>query len=95
MSLELQDIEHIARLARLAVSHEDAPGYRQDLNNILHLVEQMNQLDTQGVNPLAHPLELTQRLRPDQVTESNQRDALQAIAPQTQEGLYLVPKVIE
>ena len=55
----------------------------------------MNQLDTQGVSPLAHPLELTQRLRPDQVTESNQRDALQAIAPQTQEGLYLVPKVIE
>lgn len=65
------------------------------MNSILGLVDQMQAVDTTGVEPLAHPLETTQRLRPDQVTESNQRDRYQAVAPSTENGLYLVPKVID
>ncbi len=65
------------------------------MNSILGLVDQMQAVDTSGIEPLAHPLEASQRLRPDQVTESNQRDRYQAIAPATENGLYLVPKVIE
>ena len=95
MSLERTDVEKIAHLARLAVSEEELDAVAGDLTNILNLVEQMNAVDTQGVEPMAHPLHMVQRLRPDEVTEENQRDHFQAIAPQTDSGLYLVPRVIE
>ena len=71
------------------------PGYARNLSDILALVEQLNAVDTAGVEPMAHPLDATQRLRPDEVTETDEREAFQAIAPQTEAGLYLVPKVIE
>ncbi len=95
MSLEKTDIEKIAHLARLEIDPADVPDYARNLSGILELVEQMNQVDTEGVQPMAHPLRMTQRMRADEVTESNQRDKFQQIAPQVEAGLYLVPKVIE
>ncbi len=95
MSLEQADIEKIAHLARLALDPGDVPEYLRNLSSILDLVEQMNRVDTEGVQPMAHPLRMAQRLRPDEVTEPNQREKFQQIAPQVEAGLYLVPKVIE
>lgn len=95
MSLTKTDIEKIAWLARLAIDGEDIPHYASDLSNILALVEQMNAVDTQGILPLAHPLEITTRLREDRVTEQDQREHFQSIAPEVENGHYLVPKVIE
>ncbi|MFQ5486823.1 MAG: Asp-tRNA(Asn)/Glu-tRNA(Gln) amidotransferase subunit GatC [Gammaproteobacteria bacterium] len=95
MSLTRSDVEKIAHLARLALREEDIVPYTRTLSDILGLVEQMSAVDTQGVVPMAHPLDMAQRLRPDEVTESDQRDKFQAIAPQVEAGLYLVPKVIE
>ncbi len=95
MSLQRSDVEKIAHLARLAIREEDIPAYTENLSNILALVEQMNAVDTDAVEPLAHPLDATQRLRPDAVTEEDQRDLFQSIALQVEAGLYLVPKVIE
>ncbi len=95
MSLEKADVEKIAHLARLKIEAEDIPLYTRHLSGILELVERMNRVDTVGVEPMAHPLKMSQRLRPDEVTESNQRDKFQQIAPQVEAGLYLVPKVIE
>ena len=95
MSLERADVEKIAHLARLAVSEAELEGVARDLSNILALVEQMGAADTQGVAPMAHPLHMAQRLRPDVVTEHDQRQKFQSVAPLTETGLYLVPKVIE
>ncbi|MDF0730318.1 Asp-tRNA(Asn)/Glu-tRNA(Gln) amidotransferase subunit GatC [Pseudomonas entomophila] len=95
MALQRSDVEKIAHLARLGLNESELPRITDALNSILGLVDQMQAVDTTGIEPLAHPLEATQRLRPDQVTESNQRDRYQAIAPSTESGLYLVPKVIE
>ena len=95
MSLDRADVEKIAHLARLAIDDQEAEHYARDLSNILDLVEQMNAADTDGVIPMAHPLHMAQRLRPDAVTEHDQRDKFQRIAPLTEDGLYLVPKVIE
>jgi aspartyl-tRNA(Asn)/glutamyl-tRNA(Gln) amidotransferase subunit C len=95
MSLDKTDVVKIAHLARLAVADDDLEHYAAELSSILDLVEQMKAVDTSGVEPMAHPLHMAQRLRPDQVTESNQREHFQQIAPATQDGLYLVPKVIE
>ena len=95
MSLEPADVEKIAHLARLAIEADDIPAYARDLSRILELVEQMNAVDTGNVAPMAHPLDATQRLRPDKVTESDQREHFQAQAPAVEAGLYLVPKVIE
>ncbi len=95
MPLEKADIEKIAHLARLKIEAEDIPLYARHLSGILELVEQMNEVNTEGVEPMAHPLEMSQRLRPDEVTETNQREKFQKIAPQVEAGLYLVPKVIE
>jgi len=95
MVLKKQDVENIAHLARLAINQDDIPGYRQGLSDILALVEQMSGIDTDGVTPMAHPLDAVQRLRPDVVSENNQRDVFQKVAPQIEAGLYLVPKVIE
>ena len=93
MALERCDVEKIAHLARLGLNDGELPRITDALNSIL--VDQMQAVATAGIEPLAHPLEASQRLRPDQVTEHNQRDAYQAVAPQTENGLYLVPKVIE
>lgn len=95
MSLERSDVERIAHLARLEVAESDIPEYARNLSNIFSLVEQMEAVDTHGVKPMAHPFDAVQRLRADEVTESNQRDHFQQIAPKVADGLYLVPKVIE
>ncbi|MCW2267996.1 Glutamyl-tRNA(Gln) amidotransferase subunit C [compost metagenome] len=95
MALERCDVEKIAHLARLGLNEGDLPRTTDALNSILGLVDQMQAVDTTGIEPLAHPLEASQRLRADVVTESNQRESYQAIAPATENGLYLVPKVIE
>ena len=95
MALERSDVEKIAHRARLGLNEADIPGTTETLNNILGLIDQMQAVATDGIEPLAHPLEATQRLRADQVTERNQREAYQAIAPAVENGLYLVPKVIE
>ncbi|OOZ39933.1 asparaginyl/glutamyl-tRNA amidotransferase subunit C [Solemya pervernicosa gill symbiont] len=95
MSLDASEVKKIAHLARLAISEEDVPEYARNLSDILNLVEQMNAVDTSGVTPMAHPLDMNQRLRPDAVSEENQREHLQAHAPATEAGLFLVPKVIE
>ena len=95
MALERSEVEKIAHLARLDLNEDDLPRTTETLNNILGLIDRMQAVDTSGVEPLAHPLETTQRLRADVVTESNQRDAYQAIAPAVEDGLYLVPRVIE
>ena len=95
MSLQQSEIRTIARLARLAVSEEQIPEYQQALGNILGLVEQMQAINTDGVEPLAHPLEIGARLRPDEVSETDQREKFQQIAPETDKGYYLVPRVLE
>lgn len=95
MSLDANDVNKIAHLARLRIEDSDVPGYAAQLSEILDLVEQMNAVDTRDVLPMAHPLDAVQRLRPDVVTETDQRDRFQSIAPQTEAGLYLVPKVLE
>ena len=95
MSLGSAEVAKIAHLARLAISEVDIPVYARNLSSILELVAQMNAVDTTGVEPLAHPLEMAQRLRPDEITESNQREQFQLIAPSVEAGLYLVPQVIE
>lgn len=95
MSLQHSDIEKIAHLARLAITEDEVPRYVRELSNILQMVEQMNSVDTHSVVPMAHPMEASQRLRPDEVTETDLRDQFQSIAPQVEAGLYLVPKVIE
>ncbi|NWG40098.1 MAG: Asp-tRNA(Asn)/Glu-tRNA(Gln) amidotransferase subunit GatC [Hydrogenophilaceae bacterium] len=95
MPLSPQDVLHIARLARLRVSHEEAEKARIQLNSIFNLIEQMQAVDTQGIVPMSHALDVQQRMREDTVTESDQRNKFQTIAPAVENGLYLVPKVIE
>jgi aspartyl-tRNA(Asn)/glutamyl-tRNA(Gln) amidotransferase subunit C len=95
MSIDRSDVERIAHLARLNLNEQDIPAYTENLSSILNLVDEMQQINTDGVEPLAHPLDAVQRLRADEVTELNQRDKLQAVAPAVEEGLFLVPKVIE
>ena len=95
MSLETSEVEKIAHLARLGIDAEDIPEYARNLSDILAFVEQLEAVDTAGVVPLAHPLDATQRLRADEVTETDERETFQAHAPLTETGLYLVPKVIE
>ena len=95
MSLGSDEVKKIARLARVAIRAEDIPEYAKNLSNILQFVEQMNAVNTSGIAPMAHPLDAPQRLRPDSVTETDQRELFQSIAPRVEGGLYLVPKVIE
>lgn len=95
MSLTAADVAKIAHLARLQLSADEQDAVTARLNDILHLVDQLQAADTAGVLPMAHPMDATQPLREDVVTEANRRDAYQAIAPATEAGLYLVPKVIE
>ena len=95
MSLTSDDVKRVAKLARLGLTDVETTETLAQLNSILELVDQMQQIDTDGVAPLAHPLELKQTLLADTVTETNQRDKFQAIAPQADAGLYLVPRVVE
>ena len=95
MTLKIEDVRNIAQLARLQIDDSSLGQYASDLSNILALAEQMNTVDTSNVSPMAHPLDATQRLRPDEVTESNQREKFQAIAPDVENGFYRVPKVID
>ncbi len=95
MSLKESDVQQIAHLARLAVDQDRLPEHARNLSAILDFVEAMSAVDTAAVEPLAHPLEMSQRLRPDQVSEEDQRELFQSIAPAVEEGLYLVPRVIE
>lgn len=95
MTITPSEVKKIARLARLAIDEAEVARYAHDLSGILDLVERMNQADTQGVEPMAHPLDMAQRLRPDVVTETNQRELFQLNAPAVENGLFLVPKVIE
>jgi aspartyl-tRNA(Asn)/glutamyl-tRNA(Gln) amidotransferase subunit C len=95
MALDAAQVEKIAHLARLGIDAGDVPGYARSLSAILAFVEQLSRVDTTGVEPLAHPLEATQRLRPDVVTEPDEREKFLRNAPLTEAGLYLVPRVIE
>jgi aspartyl-tRNA(Asn)/glutamyl-tRNA(Gln) amidotransferase subunit C len=95
MALDRSDVEKIAHLARLGLNDADIPRTTEALNSILGLIDQMQAVDTTGIEPLAHPLEASQRLREDVVSETNHRDAYQAIAPAVEDGLYLVPKVLD
>ncbi|PCJ16163.1 MAG: Asp-tRNA(Asn)/Glu-tRNA(Gln) amidotransferase GatCAB subunit C [Gammaproteobacteria bacterium] len=95
MALDASDVKKIAHLARLQIETSKAQDYATDLSNILEFVGQLQAVDTQNIKPMAHPLDATQSLRPDIVTEKNQRAKFQKIAPSTEDGLYLVPKVIE
>ena len=95
MLIGKSDIEKIAWLARLSIGADDIPEYSRDLSNILAMVKEMERTNTNEIEPLAHPLELSARLRTDVVTEFDQRDCFQQIAPAVSNGLYLVPKVIE
>jgi aspartyl-tRNA(Asn)/glutamyl-tRNA(Gln) amidotransferase subunit C len=95
VSLTAENVNKIARLARLGINELDTGAYAMDLSNILDLMTQMSALNTDHVTPMAHPLDQVQRLRPDLVTEQDDRAVFQACAPQVEEGLYLVPKVIE
>lgn len=93
--LSLQDVQRIAQLARLELSGPEAEAMAGQMNAILAMVDQMSALPTDGIEPMSHPQEVTQPLREDAVTEYDRRDAVQAIAPRVEDGLYLVPKVIE
>jgi aspartyl-tRNA(Asn)/glutamyl-tRNA(Gln) amidotransferase subunit C len=95
MSLGPDDINQIAHLARLKIDEKDIPKLKNDLGNILSLVDQLQAVNTDGILPMAHPMDAVQLLRKDVVTETDNREKYQKIAPNTEDGLYLVPKVIE
>ena len=95
MSLDKDQVQHIAMLARLRVADDEIADTVDKLSRIVDFVDQLSQADTTGVVPMAHPLDAAQRLRADVVTESDERDELQKNAPAVADGFYLVPKVIE
>lgn len=95
MSIQQDEIEKIAELARLRIEPDQIGPLTERIAEILRMVDQLQAVDTSNVSPMANPMDASQRLRPDVVTESNRRDEFQAIAPAVENGLYLVPKVIE
>jgi aspartyl-tRNA(Asn)/glutamyl-tRNA(Gln) amidotransferase subunit C len=95
MSLSLDDVKRIAYLARIAIDDKEAAAVLKQLSGIFALIEQMQAVDTKGIEPMSHAQDVVLRLRGDAVTESDQRELFQSIAPQVEAGLYLVPKVIE
>ncbi len=95
MSLKAEGVIKIARLARIEIKDEEIENYAKELSGIIDFVDQLNATDTTAVEPMAHPLDQVQRLRVDEVTEGDQRKLFQSIAPEVENGLYLVPKVIE
>jgi aspartyl-tRNA(Asn)/glutamyl-tRNA(Gln) amidotransferase subunit C len=95
MSLTPDDVRRLARLARIDIEAEESHAVLERLNGVLALVDQMRRVDTQGIEPMAHAVDVSQRLRADEVREANRREAYQSVAPAVEKGLYLVPKVIE
>jgi aspartyl-tRNA(Asn)/glutamyl-tRNA(Gln) amidotransferase subunit C len=95
MSLSDDQVRRLARLARIAIRPEESAAVVDRLNRVLGLIDEMRRVDTSGIEPMAHPLNAVQRLRPDAVTEADQRGLYQLVAPAVEGGLYLVPKVIE
>lgn len=95
MSINSTEIEKIAWLARLTLPQDDIPANIAEMSRVLELVDQMNSIDTGTIEPLAHPMEISTRLRNDEVTETDQRNLFQQLAPAVENGHYLVPKVIE
>jgi aspartyl-tRNA(Asn)/glutamyl-tRNA(Gln) amidotransferase subunit C len=95
MKLTGADIKRIARLARIAVTEPETETIRGELSNIFQLIETMQAVDTTNIEPMSHSQDMVQRLREDRVTETNQRELFQSVAPEVEAGLYLVPKVIE
>lgn len=95
MALTLTEVHRIAKLSRIALTDADATATQAKLDSIFGLIAQMQAVDTTGVAPMSHPQDVVQRLREDRVSETDQRAAFQAVAPEAEAGLYLVPKVIE
>jgi aspartyl-tRNA(Asn)/glutamyl-tRNA(Gln) amidotransferase subunit C len=95
MALSDDQVRRIARLARIAIRPEDSAPVVERLNRVLGLIDQLRAVDTAGIEPMSHALDLVQRLRPDEVVEKDRRESYQAVAPAVQDGLYLVPKVLE
>lgn len=95
MAIDQQEIENIAALARIRIADEQIGQVTARIAEILKMVDQLQAVDTSAVEPMANPLDAVQRLRPDEVTEGNRREAFQRIAPAVENGLYLVPKVID
>ena len=95
MSLSADEVRNVAHLARIGIEDGEVAATAEQLSRILQLVEQMSAVDTTGIEPLAHPLETPQRLRPDVVTEVVERERAQALAPEIEKNLYLVPRVVE
>jgi aspartyl-tRNA(Asn)/glutamyl-tRNA(Gln) amidotransferase subunit C len=95
MSLTPDDVRRLARLARIDIEAEESHAVLERLNRVLALVDEIRRVDTQGIEPMAHAVDVSQRLRPDEVREPDRREACQSVAPAVQDGLYLVPKVIE
>jgi aspartyl-tRNA(Asn)/glutamyl-tRNA(Gln) amidotransferase subunit C len=95
MSLNQEGVSRIARLARIELSATESTVAQDQLNSILGFIARLQAVDTSGIEPMAHAVDVVQRLRPDLVTETDRRADFQAIAPEVEGGLYLVPKVIE
>ncbi len=95
MSISTDDVRKVARLARLAMTEQEMHSAHAQLQNIFELIAEMQAVDTRGIEPMAHAQELNQRLREDAVSEGDQRELFQSVAPQVERGLYLVPQVIE
>ncbi len=95
MAITRKDIEHIAHLARLEVSDAEVPAYADKLDKIIGFIDTLEQAETAGLQPMAHPLQMSQRLREDAVTATDQRDHYQQNAAETTDGLYIVPRVVE
>jgi aspartyl-tRNA(Asn)/glutamyl-tRNA(Gln) amidotransferase subunit C len=95
MAIESSDIAKLAKLARIEINDAAAQEAAKSISDVLALVDQLQAINTDGVLPMAHPLDAVQKLRPDVISETNQRELFQSIAPATEAGLYLVPQVIE
>lgn len=95
MSLDEQTVRHMAKLARIGISPEDIAQYQSEMGKIIEFVTQLQNADTEGVAPLSHPVDVTPSYRPDVVNEPEQREHLQSVAPETESGLYLVPRVVD
>ncbi len=95
MALDPKQVHDIAELVRLQIEDDQVQEYQENLSNILEMVNQLTSFETDNIEPLANPIEIAQRLRADEVTAVNKRDLFQSIAPQTEQGYYLVPRVVE
>ena len=95
MSISKEQIEQVAYLARIQIDDGEKSALESKLSSILDMVDELQAADTDGITPMAHPLDATQRLRPDEVTEPNEREKFQKLAPEAENGLYLVPRVVE